>query len=660
VPARHLGLHHLAFFRGHLDGIDLATLGERYLETGADRVRAKATLRWIRDALITAARKQRPALVKLLAIPPGRIADAPAALPTLEDFQARHDPEGFFSEAELVAEFQKAYPVTDPVAARRARRNQRLRQRLREAVAWLEARVAQAPQPGDSVCAWFDAAVAARLAAGGLLTLADLARHIRRRGRHWHRKLPQVGPVTARRLEGFMAEHLAGGERDLAGPPGTLPAQADAAGRPPHAIVAGCVGTAGSAGGEVFPSTLAPLERFVPPGDLSGATGANRRFGRTLSAPDDRAAIEAWLASLGPRPHTVRSYRTQAERFLLWMIFERETALSSATAEDCTNYRDFLYALDGNSLWYWRLPRDAWIGAKSTPRWREDWRPFAGGLAAGSQKLAVTVLTAMCEWLTRQHYLLANPWDGVAPALGGPSRIRADHALSLAQWQAVMKGCDALPMDEAWYRLRFTLLLAYGLGLRLSELVAATIALPVPPVGQPHLGLKPARGHGGWDLEVLGKGGKPRSIPVPEAVMAALTDYMEVRGLGRDPGWWPAGAPLIATLGEGLQHARAPGQGLSGSALYRLVRSHFRRVAREMPTALEAGQLMAASTHWLRHTHATHALEAGAAIEEVQENLGHASPATTAIYSHTGRHRRKAAVERLMAFGSGQGGSAPG
>lgn len=632
LPVRHLGLHHLAFFRGHVDGLDLSELGERYLETGSDRVRAKATLRWIRDALITAARKQRPALVKLLAIPPGRIAAGPDAAPSLEAFQARHDPDGFYREAELIAEFQRLYPVTDPVAVRRSRRNQRLRQRLREAVLWLESRVAQAPQPGDSVFAWFDAGVAGRLAAGGLGTLADLAARIRRRGRHWHRGLAQVGPVTARRLEAFLEEHLTAG---------TPPAK-----RPGHSVVGGSEdATAGGA--------LRPLERFVPPGELSGATGINRRYGTALSAPDDRAAIEAWLSSFGPRPHTLRSYRTQAERFLLWMIFERGKPLSSATTEDCVSYRDFMYALDGNSLWYWTLPREAWIGARSIPRWREDWRPFAGGLSPASQQLAVTVLTALFEWLTRQQYLQANPWDGVAPVQPGTPRIRTDHALSLPQWQALLKACDTLPMDEAWYRLRFTLLLAYGLGLRLSELVAAAVAPPVAPVGQPHLGLKPARGQDGWDLAVLGKGGKLRAVPVPDAVMDALCDYMEIRGLGRDPGWWPAQAPLIATLGGGLQHVQAPRVGLSESALYRLLRKHFQRAAREMATALDAGRLMAASTHWLRHTHATHALEAGAAIEEVQENLGHASPATTAIYSHTGRHRRKAAVEKLMAFGAG-------
>ena len=130
--------------------------------------------------------------------------------------------------------------------------------------------------------------------------------------------------------------------------------------------------------------------------------------------------------------------------------------------------------------------------------------------------------------------------------------------------------------------------------------------------------------------------------------MGALADYFERRGLGRDPDAWPEHTPLITTLGEGLQYVQPERKALSDSALFRMLRTHFQRTAREMESAADAGHLIRASTHWLRHTHATHALEAGAAIEEVQENLGHSSPATTAIYSHTGRNRRKAAVEKLM------------
>lgn len=623
---RLLGLHHMAFFRGYLDGLDLAELGMLYLETGADKVRAKATVRWIRDALIAAARKERPALVKLLAIPTARIEEPKRKVPSLEEFQAERDPQGLlYDEAELVAEFEKAYPL-DRVTARRIARNRRLRKRLRDAVVWLEPRVTLTPRAGDQLAAWFDEGVVDRLASVGLITLDALRQYIRRHRRNWYRRVPKVGPVTAQRLEGFLKEHLG-----------------DSPVLPSPALIRDTAETGGN---------FMPLERFTPPSDLTGATGSNRRFGTALAAPDDRSAIEAWLDLFAKRPHTARSYRTQAERFLLWMIFERGKPLSSATTEDCTSYRDFLNALDGNSLWYWRLPRTSWIGPRSIPRWREDWRPFAGPLSPGSQRVAISVLTALFEWLTRRHYLASNPWDGVPAAQTGIQQIRADHSLTVAQWQAVIRSCDELPLNEAYYRIRFALLLGYGTGLRLAELVSAAIALPSAPVGQPHLGLKPARGNsGGWDIEVVGKGKKVRSVPVPDAVMDALADYMEARGLGRDPAAWPGGTPLIATLGGGLQRVRAEHDFVSESALYRLFRNHFRRTAREMDTAFEAGHLMAASTHWLRHTHATHALEAGAELDEVQENLGHSSVATTAVYSHASRKRRKAAVEKLMAFG---------
>ncbi len=89
---------------------------------------------------------------------------------------------------------------------------------------------------------------------------------------------------------------------------------------------------------------------------------------------------------------------------------------------------------------------------------------------------------------------------------------------------------------------------------------------------------------------------------------------------------------------------------MSESQIYRMFKQHFRKAAARVETAADAGHLVMASTHWLRHTHATHSLEAGAEIEEVQENLGHSSVAITAIYTHANRKRRKSAVEKLMAF----------
>lgn len=58
------------------------------------------------------------------------------------------------------------------------------------------------------------------------------------------------------------------------------------------------------------------------------------------------------------------------------MIFERQKPRSSTTTEDCISYRDFLDALDEGNLWFWNLPRERWIGSRSSPRWRDDWKPF--------------------------------------------------------------------------------------------------------------------------------------------------------------------------------------------------------------------------------------------------------------------------------------------
>ena len=62
----------------------------------------------------------------------------------------------------------------------------------------------------------------------------------------------------------------------------------------------------------------------------------------------------------------------------------------------------------------------------------------------------------------------------------------------------------------------------------------------------------------------------------------------------------------------------------------------------------DADRLRMASTHWLRHTHGTHAVAAGIPVDVVQNNLGHSSIATTGIYVHTEKKRRHAEMQRLL------------
>lgn len=61
------------------------------------------------------------------------------------------------------------------------------------------------------------------------------------------------------------------------------------------------------------------------------------------------------------------------------------------------------------------------------------------------------------------------------------------------------------------------------------------------------------------------------------------------------------------------------------------------------------------TTHWMRHTNATHRLMAGASLETTQDELGHADPRTTRIYAKASDTRRKEDAEKLAKLGADEG-----
>ncbi|MBI1371539.1 MAG: tyrosine-type recombinase/integrase [Phycisphaera sp.] len=142
-------------------------------------------------------------------------------------------------------------------------------------------------------------------------------------------------------------------------------------------------------------------------------------------------------------------------------------------------------------------------------------------------------------------------------------------------------------------RNRAILLLLYAAGLRVSELC----------------GLKWRDGQDRYDggqITVHGKGDKTRTILLPGSV------WMTLLGLRGD-------APEDAEFFQSRM-----GGGLSSSQVWRIVRRASER----------AGINKDVSCHWLRHAHASHALDRGAPIHLVQATLGHASVATTGRYLH--------------------------
>jgi integrase/recombinase XerD len=137
------------------------------------------------------------------------------------------------------------------------------------------------------------------------------------------------------------------------------------------------------------------------------------------------------------------------------------------------------------------------------------------------------------------------------------------------------------------------LTLLYTSGLRVSEACALRWC---------HLQAQGATGQ----VTVLGKGRRTRVVCLPESTWRALTN---LKGDAR------ADAPVFPSKS---------GKSLDRSRVLRIVRD----------AALRAGVNQNATTHWLRHAHASHALDRGAPIHLVQATLGHASITTTSRYLH--------------------------
>jgi integrase len=98
-----------------------------------------------------------------------------------------------------------------------------------------------------------------------------------------------------------------------------------------------------------------------------------------------------------------------------------------------------------------------------------------------------------------------------------------------------------------------------------------------------------------------------------------------------------------------------PRGGLAASTLYNQFKSFFgdcASVLRHQGDGKGAERFDKASSHWLRHTHASHAIASGMPIEIAQQNLGHASLATTTIYLTTEQRRRMQAVQGFWAAAS--------
>ncbi|UIJ44081.1 tyrosine recombinase [Sphingomonas cannabina] len=226
-------------------------------------------------------------------------------------------------------------------------------------------------------------------------------------------------------------------------------------------------------------------------------------------------------------------------------------------------------------------------------------------LAGGWAELARSTVARKSAALRRFFAFLADEGlrsDDPGAALPRPGTARPlPKVLSTADVDAMFAAVEAriarVPADPNDLRLAALVELLYGSGLRASELVSL-----------PRNAVQPDRPY----LILRGKGGRERLVPISDRARAAVAVWRD--HVASDRAW---------LFPSGKKH-------LSRVRLYQIVKG----------LAAEAGiPPERVSPHVLRHAFATHLLEGGADLRALQAMLGHASIATTEIYTHVDSRR---------------------
>ncbi|NHZ99079.1 phage integrase family protein [Massilia sp. CCM 8734] len=502
------------------------------------------------------------------------------------------------------------------------------------------------PSPADSVAKWFRPRTVKALRAEGVATIADLVGMVNRRGASWWRSVPRIGVRRAAVVLRWLRNH----EEQL----GEIVAATQRAMSPAKLRV-------------LEPSIsaeLVPLGYFYLPPRLDGHDGTNRAPAFCfISARDDLAAIDCYLARFEGQAHTQRAYRKELERFVLWSVHVAGKPLSSLLVDECEAYKRFLTA-----------PPEAFCGAPA-PRSSKLWRPFVlkkkdrdpknrdssrppRPLAPASQKFALTVLRAAFDYWVKVRYLGGNPWTVVKDPIvvQEVDNIQVDRALSLEGWSAVVDTLTRRGQVDRNVQDRVALaaiLLMGDSGLRREEAARAM-----------RLALRPSQhARGVWILTALGKRSKKRLVPVSPRAVAALQAHWRDLGLDfLDPADdAPLFSPVVvpATPAAAARHGAGMARpGYTANAIYALVKSALSRVRRELEavdpdseaarvTVEDIEQLASTSPHAFRHTFGSIAVDKDMPLNVVQEILGHEDSATTAIYVKAREKRLAAEAARL-------------
>ena len=293
--------------------------------------------------------------------------------------------------------------------------------------------------------------------------------------------------------------------------------------------------------------------------------------------------------------------RAEVADFLRWLGSERNDSPNTVKAygRDVAAFEGFLDGFYGRTGWSWagvdRLAIRGFLAEGSRRGWSK--RSIARALSA---------VRAFYRFLNLHHGVEVNPARAAStPKLekrlpGYLDRGAMERLFAYAESRAG-EGTFRTARDRAMLEL------FYSTGMRLSELVGLDLD---------DLDLVSDQ------VRVRGKGRKERILPVGRLAVTALRNYY----LRRDE----------ALAGSASPERRAVFVSERGG---RLTPRAVQLAVRRLLDAVSEGRKV--TTHSLRHSFATHLLDAGADLRAVQELLGHTSLSTTQIYTHTSVERLK-------------------
>lgn len=289
--------------------------------------------------------------------------------------------------------------------------------------------------------------------------------------------------------------------------------------------------------------------------------------------------------------------RPDLDRFLRHLEDERGLSRHTldAYARDLGQLQLFLDDYLGGEGWKWDDPEVDRLAIRSFLGWCER-----RGL---SRRSAARKLSAARTFFRFMHLDERIPTDPTRAIRTPKAEKRLPGHLAEADTRTVMEAAELRAAENTLKGTRGLVILEllYGSGLRLSELHGLRVG---------------ALERGRRQVRVMGKGRKERIVPVTESALEAVIRYL------------PRRAEVVEAGCDALL-VNAGGTRLSRRSIQSTVHDAFE----------SASAAHGLSTHSLRHSFATHLLDAGADLLAVKELLGHVSLSTTQIYTHTSKER---------------------